>query len=85
MKLVFVDGQWVVKPTLNLRQHQYDMATLIAHVDDLNMKECVNTQVLTAEFCVKYVLNEECVAAAAAFNESGDFCRVCENQQRRRV
>lgn len=59
MKLVLVDGQWVVKPTLNLRQHQYDIATLIAHVDDLNMKECVNSQVLTAEFCVKYVLNEE--------------------------
>jgi hypothetical protein len=23
------------------------------------MKECVNTQILTAEFCVKYILNED--------------------------
>jgi hypothetical protein len=44
---------------LHLRQHKYDIATLTANVDHLDMKTCVNTQILTAEFCVKYVLNED--------------------------
>lgn len=44
---------------LNLRQQKYDMETLEKHVDKIDMKTCVNTQILTAEFCVKYVLNED--------------------------
>lgn len=44
---------------LDLRNVKYDIKTLEAHVDDIHMKTCVNTQILTAEFCVKYVLNEE--------------------------
>ena len=59
MKCVIIDGKAVYVPTLNLRKQQYDIETLIANVDDINMKECVNSQVLTAEFCVKYVLNEQ--------------------------
>jgi len=59
MKIIIVDGKAVCVQTLNLRKQQYDIETLTANVDDLNMKECVNSQVLTAEFCVKYVLNEE--------------------------
>jgi hypothetical protein len=48
-----------IEPSLNLRQNKYDIATLIANVDQIDMKACVNTQILTAEFCVKYVLNED--------------------------
>ena len=59
MKCVIIDGKAVYVPTLNLRKQQYDIETLIANIDDINMKECVNSQVLTAEFCVKYVLNEQ--------------------------
>ncbi len=44
---------------LNLRKNKYDIKTLEENVDYINMKECVNTQVLTAEFCVKYILNED--------------------------
>jgi hypothetical protein len=40
---------------LYLRQQKYDIATLTANVDHIDMKTCVNTQILTDEFCVKYV------------------------------
>ena len=43
----------------DLRIDKYNVETLERNVDNLNMKTCVNTQVLTAEFCVKYVLNED--------------------------
>jgi hypothetical protein len=59
MKSEIIDGKVVYVPALHLRRQQYDIATLEANVDDINMKTCVNTQVLTAEFCVKYVLNED--------------------------
>lgn len=45
--------------TLDLRNEKYDIETLEKYVDDIHMKTCVNTQVLTAEFCVKYILNED--------------------------
>ena len=45
--------------TLDLRGQKYDIETLERYVDSINMKTCVNTQTLTAEFCVKYVLNED--------------------------
>ena len=44
---------------LDLHNKKYDIETLEQHVDEINMKTCVNTQILTAEFCVKYVLNED--------------------------
>jgi hypothetical protein len=44
--------------SLDLRNIKYDIQTLEKNVDFINMKTCVNTQILTAEFCVKYVLNE---------------------------
>jgi hypothetical protein len=44
---------------LNLHQQKYDIETLEQNVDYIDMKTCVNTQILTAEFCVKYVLNED--------------------------
>ena len=50
---------YIHHPRLYLRKIKYDIEILEENVDYINMKECVNTQVLTAEFCVKYVLNEE--------------------------
>jgi hypothetical protein len=43
---------------LNLRKYKYNLETLEKNVDSIDMKTCVNTQILSAEFCVKYVLNE---------------------------
>ena len=43
----------------DLRINKYNIETLERNVDNLNMKTCVNTQVLTAEFCVKYILNKD--------------------------
>ena len=43
----------------DLRINKYNIETLERNVDNINMKTCVNTQILTAEFCVKYVLNED--------------------------
>jgi hypothetical protein len=44
---------------LNLQNNKYDIETLEKNVDFISMKTCVNTQILTAEFCVKYILNED--------------------------
>jgi hypothetical protein len=44
---------------LDLHNKKYDMETLEREVNNLDMKTCVNTQILTAAFCVKYVLNED--------------------------
>lgn len=44
---------------LNLRKYKYNLDTLEKNVDSIDMKTCVNTQILSAEFCVKYVLNED--------------------------
>ena len=59
MKFEIIDGKTVYVPALYLRQQKYDIAVLEENVDHINMKECVNTQILTAEFCVKYILNED--------------------------
>jgi hypothetical protein len=44
---------------IDIRNIKYDIATLEKNVDSISMKACVNCQILTAEFCVKYVLNED--------------------------
>ena len=59
MNCELINGTMVITEVLNLRKTKYDIETLEKHVDSLNMKTCVNTQILTAEFCVKYVLNED--------------------------
>jgi hypothetical protein len=42
-----------------LRTNKYSVETLIQNIDEINIKTCINTQTLTADFCVKYVLNQE--------------------------
>ena len=54
-----IDSKGIPRIELNLRSNKYDIETLEKNVDYINMKTCVNTQILTAEFCVKYILNED--------------------------
>lgn len=42
----------------NLRNKKYDINVLEQNVKNLSLKILVNTQKLTPEFCVKYILNE---------------------------
>ena len=43
----------------DLRKNKYDIDTLIHNINHLYIKTIVNTQILTAEFCVKYILDEK--------------------------
>ena len=45
-----------------LRSKKYDIATLERNINNLSFKTILHTQHLTAEFCVKYILNEEYVS-----------------------
>jgi len=42
-----------------LRQFKYSIEELEKNIDNLNMKILVNTQKLSINFCVKYILNED--------------------------
>ena len=42
----------------DLRKNKYDIDTLIRNINHLYIKTIVNTQILTADFCVKYILDE---------------------------
>ena len=55
-----------------LRQHKYLIEDLEKYIEDLNMKTLVNTQKLTIDFCVKYILNEE----YAQCNEEVDLLTI---------
>ena len=43
----------------DLRKNKYDIDTLIHNINHLYIKTIVYTQILTAEFCVKYILDEK--------------------------
>ena len=53
------NGNFFSGSPLNLRKEKYNIETLEKNIDTICVKTCVNTQILTAEFCVKYVLNED--------------------------
>ena len=38
----------------------YSIAELVASVDNLSVKYLLNYQILDAEFCAKYILNDYC-------------------------
>ena len=44
---------------LHLSNRKYDIETLEHNIDHLELKRILQTQVLTPEFCVKYILNPE--------------------------
>jgi len=52
-----------MKPTKitnrDLRQNQYDIQTLEYNFGELNSRLILNTQVLTADFCAEFILNDE--------------------------
>ena len=43
----------------DLCKNKYDIDTLIRNINHLYIKTIVNTQILTSEFCVKYILDEK--------------------------
>jgi len=57
----------------DLRNNRYSIADLEKDICHLNMKTIVNTQTLTVDFCVKYILNED----YAQCNEEVDLLTSC--------
>ena len=55
-----------------LRINKYSIAELEQDICHLNMKIIVNTQILTIDFCVKYILNED----YAQCNEEVDLLTI---------
>jgi hypothetical protein len=53
------DDKDISMNVFNLRKYKYDIETLEKNIGYICVKTCVNTQILTAEFCVKYILNED--------------------------
>ena len=51
-------------------KNAYSIAELVANVDNLSVKYLLNYQVLDAEFCAKYILNDYC----ATCNEDTYIC-----------
>lgn len=50
----------LVKITTNdLIYNKFDIQTLESNIDHLDFKTLLRTQILTAEFCIKYLLNNE--------------------------
>jgi len=43
----------------DLRKKKYSIDVLEQNIDNLSISTVLNTQILTPEFCVKYILNEE--------------------------
>lgn len=42
-----------------LSNKKFDILTLEKNIDNLSLKKLLNTQILTLEFCEKYLLNPE--------------------------
>lgn len=43
----------------DLRKNKYDMKVLEENIDNLDFNTILNTQILDADFCAKYILNED--------------------------
>lgn len=46
----------------DLYKKKYSIEVIEENVDDLEIKTMLSTQFLTAEFCIKYILNEDYVS-----------------------
>jgi len=42
-----------------LLKNKYSIELLEKNIDNLSISRILNTQILTSEFCVKYILNED--------------------------
>lgn len=51
-------------------KNAYSIEELVANVDNLSVKYLLNYQILDAEFCAKYILNDYC----ATCNEDTYIC-----------
>ena len=57
-------------------KNMYSIAELIASVDNLSVKYLLNYQILDAEFCAKYILNDYCATCVEdTYICSGDVLR----------
>lgn len=43
----------------NLSNNKYDIKTLEKNINRLSLKKLLNTQILTYDFCIKYLLHPE--------------------------
>jgi hypothetical protein len=43
----------------DLYLHQYDLATLKTNIYGVSLLDILKTQILTADFCIKYILNTD--------------------------
>ena len=53
------DTKFILLNDSMLRKKKYDIEVLEKNIHNLSMKTLLYTQDLTAEFCIKYVLNEK--------------------------
>jgi hypothetical protein len=44
---------------LDLNNNQYDQQTLKTYIYSVSLVDILKTQTLTADFCIKYILNED--------------------------
>jgi hypothetical protein len=44
---------------LDLNNNQYDLKTLKTYIYSVSLVDILKTQKLTADFCIKYILNED--------------------------
>jgi phenylalanyl-tRNA synthetase alpha subunit len=52
------NGQFILLNDSMLRKKKYNIELLEKNIHNLSMKTLLYTQDLTAEFCIKYILNE---------------------------
>jgi hypothetical protein len=64
---------------LDLYKNKYDIETLTENINHLYIKSIVNTQILTAKFCVKYIL-DECYMTCIEDTYLIDFNYVLQKQ-----
>jgi hypothetical protein len=53
------DSKFILLNDFMLRKKKYDIEVLEKNIHNLSMKTLLYTQDLTAEFCIKYILNEK--------------------------
>ena len=47
---------------LSLEYQKYSINVLEENIDKLSLWKLLKTQILTREFCIKYILNDECAS-----------------------
>lgn len=53
-----LNNNLVIISDIDLFKNKYNIKLLEDNIDNLNFKIILNTQILSAEFCIKYILND---------------------------